>query len=96
MRLSYGKNPFTNGLEILEENDYYPFGMNHLRTGTSYFGAGSWMNYKYNGKELQETRMYAMDWRQYMPDIARFGVQDAFAAIIPDWTPYRFAFNNPI
>lgn len=31
-----------------------------------------------------------------MPDIARFGVQDAFAAIIPDWTPYRFAFNNPI
>lgn len=40
--------------------------------------------------------MYALDWRQYMPDIARFGVIDPFSAVIPGVTPYRFAFNNPI
>ena len=53
-------------------------------------------NYKYNGKELQETGMYAMDWRNYMPDIGRFAGQDRFTEVMPDWTPYRFAFNNPI
>lgn len=37
-----------------------------------------------------------MDWRNYMPDIARFGVIDPFSAVIPGVTPYRFAFNNPI
>ncbi|WP_167375276.1 RHS repeat-associated core domain-containing protein [Chryseobacterium oleae] len=28
--------------------------------------------YKYNGKELQETGMYDYGWRQYMPDISRW------------------------
>lgn len=40
--------------------------------------------------------MYAMDWRNYMPDIARFASPDPLGMIIPDWTPYRFAFNNPV
>ncbi|SDM20472.1 RHS repeat-associated core domain-containing protein [Chryseobacterium taihuense] len=40
--------------------------------------------------------MYAMDWRQYMPDIGRFAVQDPLSALIPTVTPYRFAINNPI
>ena len=53
-------------------------------------------NYKYNGKELQETGMYAMDFRHYMPDIGRFIIQDGLAEVMPDWTPYRFAFNNPV
>ncbi|GEN70173.1 hypothetical protein CLA01_02450 [Chryseobacterium lathyri] len=32
--------------------------MNHLKSGNSYFGAGSYKAYKYNGKELQKTDMY--------------------------------------
>ncbi|CAM3148915.1 RHS repeat-associated core domain-containing protein [Chryseobacterium flavum] len=70
--------------------------MNHLKTGGSYFGAGSFKNYKYNGKELQETGMYAMDFRYYMPDIGRFSVADPLSAMTPGWTPYRFGFNNPV
>ncbi len=31
-----------------------------------------------------------------MPDIGRFAGQDRFTEVMPDWTPYRFAFNNPI
>lgn len=37
-----------------------------------------------------------MDWRHYMPDIGRFGVMDPLTGVIPGWTPYRFAFNNPV
>ncbi|MDQ8142904.1 hypothetical protein [Chryseobacterium sp. CFS15] len=36
--------------EITDANDYYPFGMNHLKTGNAFFG-GSYKDYKYNGKE---------------------------------------------
>ncbi|MFP3833593.1 RHS repeat-associated core domain-containing protein [Chryseobacterium sp. SIMBA_028] len=80
---------------MVDANDYYPFGMNHLKTGNAFFGVGSYKNYKYNGKELQETGMYAMDFRHYMPDIGRFTGMDRLSDIMPDWTPYRFAFNNP-
>ncbi|WP_294302646.1 hypothetical protein [uncultured Chryseobacterium sp.] len=54
VRISFGRNNSGN-LELVDVNDYYPFGMNHLKSGNSFFGAGSYKNYKYNGKELQET-----------------------------------------
>ncbi|MFP3831279.1 hypothetical protein [Chryseobacterium sp. SIMBA_028] len=56
-RVSFGRNNI-GALEIVDANDYYPFGMNHLKTGHSFYGQGSYKNYKYNGKELQETSMY--------------------------------------
>ncbi|MEG0926891.1 MAG: RHS repeat-associated core domain-containing protein [Chryseobacterium sp.] len=34
------------------------------------------LNYKYNGKELQETGMYDYGWRQYMPDLGRWMQSD--------------------
>jgi RHS repeat-associated protein len=53
-------------------------------------------NYKYNGKELQETGMYDYGARFYMPDIGRWGMIDALSEKAPSWTPYRYAFDNPI
>ena len=35
-------------LEITDANGYYPFGMNHLKTGNAFFG-GSYKAYKYDG-----------------------------------------------
>ena len=81
--------------EVVENNAYYPFGM-LLENHNYYANNSNAYKYKYNGKELQETGMYAMDFRHYMPDIGRFAVQDALGMITPDWTPYRFAFNNPV
>lgn len=55
--------------------------------------------YKYNGKEWQDElglNVTAMDFRQYDPAIGRFNSIDALSEMAPDWTPYRFAFNNPI
>ena len=77
-------------------NDYYPFGMNHLKSGASFFGVSSYKNYKYNGKELQETGMYDYGARMYMADIGRWGVVDPLAETSRRWSPYTYAYNNPI
>ena len=92
-RLSYSKTN-VGVIQIIEENNYYPFGLKH--EGYNTLAGNPSYQYKYNGKELQETGMYAMDFRHYMPDIGRFIGQDRVTEIMPDWTPYRFAFNNPI
>ncbi|MBL3547245.1 RHS repeat-associated core domain-containing protein [Chryseobacterium sp. KMC2] len=95
IRLSFGKNS-AGVLEITDANDYYPFGMNHLKTGNSFFAPGSYKNYKYNGKELQETGMYDYGARMYMADLGRWGVIDPLSEKMRSYSPYNYAFNNPI
>jgi RHS repeat-associated protein len=90
-RLSY----FNNGssVEVLEENNYYPFGLKH--EGYNVLAGNSAYQYKYNGKELQtETGMYDYGARFYMPDIGRWGVMDPLAETT--LFPYNYADNNPI
>ncbi|MGH1519887.1 RHS repeat-associated core domain-containing protein, partial [Chryseobacterium sp. JK1] len=94
-RISFGRNS-VGALEITDSNDYYPFGMNHLKTGNAFFGQGTYKNYKYNGKELQETGMYDYGARFYMPDLGRWGVVDPLAETSRRWSPYNYAVNNPI
>jgi len=92
-RVSFGRNS-AGALEIVDANDYYPFGMNHLKSGNSFFGSSSYKNYKYNGKELQETGMYDYGARFYMADIGRWGVVDPLAEKTMDI--YGYVWNNPI
>jgi RHS repeat-associated protein len=93
VRLSYYKGNIGNAL-VLEENNYYPFGLKH--DGYNTLTGNPNYQYKYNGKELQETGMTAMDFRHYMPDVGRFIGMDLITEASPNFTPYRFAFNNPI
>ncbi|MCJ7932445.1 MAG: alpha/beta hydrolase [Chryseobacterium sp.] len=93
-RVSFGRTS-AGALEIVDSNDYYPFGMNHLKTGNAYFGQGSFKNYKYNGKELQETGFYDYGSRQYMPDIVRWGTVDKLSEKYPFASNYAYVLNRP-
>ncbi|MGU3377659.1 RHS repeat domain-containing protein [Chryseobacterium sp. M5A1_1a] len=95
VRVSFGRNN-VGVLEITDANDYYPFGMNHLKTGNAFFGVGSYKNHKYNGKELQETGMYDYGARMYMADLGRWGVIDAYSEKYTNNSGYNYAINNPI
>jgi len=93
VRLSY----FNNGssIEVLEENNYYPFGLKH--GGYNELAGNTAYQYKYNGKELQtETGMYDYGARMYMPDIGRWGVVDQLAEKEPNVSPYSYVGNNLI
>ncbi|QQV04487.1 RHS repeat-associated core domain-containing protein [Chryseobacterium sp. FDAARGOS 1104] len=78
--------------DIDEVTNYYPFGMIH----GNYYNSLSFYNYKYNGKELQETGMYDYGARFYMPDIGRWGVVDPLAETSRRFSPYTYVYNNPI
>ncbi|EJL73321.1 DUF6443 domain-containing protein [Chryseobacterium populi] len=95
VRISFAKGS-TDVLEITDSNDYYPFGMNHLKTGNSFFSPSAYKSYKYNGKELQESGMYDYGARMYMADIGRWGVVDPLAEKYRRWSPYNYTINDPI
>ena len=53
--------------------------------------------YKYVGKECDnETGLYYYGARYYDPWICRFVSVDPMKDETPNWTPYRYAFNNPL
>jgi len=94
VRLSYTKGA-SGGAEIIEENNYYPFGLKHEGYNNASL-ANTAYQYKYNGKELQETGMYDYGARMYMPDLGRWGVIDPLTESSRRWSPYTYAYNNPI
>lgn len=83
--------------EVLQENHYYPFGLEML---------GDWNvhpykqnQYQYNGKELNED--LGLNWldygaRWYDPAIARWNAVDPLAEKMSNWSPYNYTYNNPI
>ncbi|WP_432432100.1 RHS repeat domain-containing protein [Chryseobacterium scophthalmum] len=78
--------------EIVEVNNYYPFGLMHNYTATTQNA----YQYKYNGKDLQENGQYDYGARMYMPDIGRWGVVDPLAEVMRRYSPYNYAFDNPV
>ncbi len=55
--------------------------------------------YKYNGKEWQDElglNFYDYGARNYDPAIGRWMNIDPLAEQAPDWTPFRYGFNNPL
>jgi len=105
VRLSYadynGDGSINPTTEILEENNYYPFGLKHQgynQIANAYRNEAA-EKYKYNGKEFQDE--LGLDWydyhaRNYDPAIGRFTSVDPLAEQFPSWNPYTYTFNNPI
>ena len=80
--------------EILQENHYYPFGMNIENpawTGTN--------QYQYNGKEIDND--FGLDWyhygaRIYDAGLGRFTGVDPLADVTPAWSSFNYVQNTPI
>ncbi|WP_343745589.1 RHS repeat-associated core domain-containing protein [Chitinophaga sp.] len=84
---------------ILEETHYYPFGLE--MAGISYNASGPLRNnYRYNGGNEWENELeisqYNTFYRQYDPQIGRFLGVDIAAEAASNFSPYSFAYNNPI
>ncbi|EPJ2900340.1 RHS repeat domain-containing protein, partial [Elizabethkingia anophelis] len=94
VRLSYTKGA-SGGAEIIEENNYYPFGLKHQGYNSNSLASNAYQ-YKYNGKELQETGMYDYGARSYIPDIGRWMSPDPLSEEYRRWSPYNYAVNNPV
>ncbi|PRB82632.1 hypothetical protein CQ022_17130 [Chryseobacterium culicis] len=92
-RVSFAKDS-EGAPEIIDTNNYYPFGLNHI--GNTFSPFGSFYSYKYNGKELQESGMYDYGARMYMPDLGRWGVTDPLAEAFRRFSPYHYAADNPV
>ncbi len=122
VRLSYSMDHLTGKLKILEENQYYPFGLRHevYVSGTKLdfsrnpgdgiepepglppvldYVTRMEYQYKYNGKEFQDElglNVYDFGARMYMPDIGRWGVHDPASEYMVEWSPYAYAYNDPV
>ena len=86
-------------LELVEESNYYPFGLKHngYNNSISSNGNATAQKFKYNGVEFEESlglNLYEMGVRSYDPAIARFTSMDP----ITHWdnSPYVSFDNNPV
>lgn len=101
VRLSYsdtdGNGSIAASTEILEENNYYPFGLKHK--GYNNVVNGTDHKYGFNGKEEQdELGLEWMDYgaRNYDAALGRWYSTDNKAEFYFANSPYVYALNTPI
>ncbi|WP_339625733.1 RHS repeat-associated core domain-containing protein, partial [uncultured Winogradskyella sp.] len=84
-------------LEILEENNYYPFGLKHK----GYNNVINGTDHKYGFQEQEENEELGLNWisfkwRNHDPAIGRFMNIDPLTEDYMDWGPYVFSGNRVI
>ncbi|MCF6168796.1 DUF6443 domain-containing protein [Lutibacter sp.] len=104
IRLSYAdldKNGIVDASEILEENNYYPFGLKHKGYNSNITSTNLALKKKFGGNEYNDElglNWYDVSARNYDPALGRWFVVDALADAPEqiDKSPYQYAWNNPI
>ncbi|MGY3795669.1 DUF6443 domain-containing protein [Aquimarina sp. 433] len=92
-----GDNDYAN--EILEENNYYPFGLKHQGYNSLITSTNPALKYKYNGKELNEE--LGLDWhdygaRNYDATLGKWMNIDPLAEKYFSFSSYNYVLNSPI
>ena len=87
----------SGGSEIVEESNYYPFGLKHK--GYNNVINGTHHPYGFGGKE--ENDELGLEWldfgaRNYDPALGRWMNLDPLAEDMRRHSPYNYAFNNPL
>ncbi len=104
VRLSYqdgNDNGSVDATEIVEESNYYPFGLKHkgYNFNVSSLGNGVAQRWKFGGKEYQDEldlAWYDVSARNYDPALGRWMNLDPLAEQMRRHSPYNYAFDNPI
>ena len=102
VRLSYqdiNGNGSVNTSEILEENNYYPFGLQHKGYNNNVTSTNLALKRKFGGKEYQDELglgWYDITARNYDPALGRWMNLDPLAEQMRRHSPYNYAFDNPI
>ncbi len=105
IRLSYtdvnGDGVITASTEIIEEKNYYPFGLQHkgYNDATSSIGNSTAQKFSFVGKELNQE--LGLEWhdfgaRNYDASLGRWMNLDPLAEQMRRHSPYNYAFNSPI
>ncbi len=85
--------------EILEENNYYPFGLKHKGYNTVVNSTNPALKKTYNGKEFQDE--LDLNWhdygaRNYDAALGRWMNVDPLAEDYYEYSTYNYTLNNPI
>ena len=97
--LEYAKDGVIQVSEIIEKSDYYPFGLKQKGNDLPDYSAVNKYKYAYGGKELNDELgldLYDFGARNYDPALGRWLNVDPLAENSRRWTPYNYAYNNPI
>ena len=102
VRLSYSdtnEDGIVDISEIVEESNYYPFGLKHKGYNNQVTSTNPALNYKFGGKEYQDEldlNWYDVSARNYDPALGRWMNIDPLAEKMRRHSPYNYAFNNPL
>ncbi|MCX2682159.1 RHS repeat-associated core domain-containing protein, partial [Galbibacter sp. EGI 63066] len=104
IRLSYMDADNNGGIttaEVIEESNYYPFGLKHMGygPGISSLGNDVAQRWKYNGKEFDESldiNTYDFGARNYDPALGRWMNLDPLAEKYTNLSPFSYVANNVV